>query len=62
MFLERVGEAQRIASRELRELQDQDPKKKKRKGNQLKDGKDAGEEVGDSGGKAHRKGGKKQRK
>ena len=32
VLLERVNEAQRLATRELREMQAQDPKKRKRKG------------------------------
>lgn len=40
VLLERVSEAQRIASRELREMQTQDPHKKKRKGREIEEGAD----------------------
>jgi hypothetical protein len=35
VLLERVNEAQRLAARELREIQSQDPRKKKRKRAQM---------------------------
>lgn len=43
VLLERVNEAQRIASRELREMQAQDPKKKKRKGKDMNDEEEHGD-------------------
>ena len=57
VLLERVNEAQRLAARELRELQAQDPRKKKRK----RDDEEDGGEGGEGGGKADRSsgGGKK---
>ena len=48
VLLERVNEAQRLAARELRELQAQDPRKKKRKRDDG-DGED-GEDNGGGGG------------
>jgi ATP-dependent RNA helicase DDX47/RRP3 len=59
VLLERVSEAQRIASRELREMQAQDPRKgKKRKGRDEADN-DGDQDEGapmDGGGKKKKKG------
>ena len=49
VLLERVNEAQRLAARELRELQAQDPRKKKRK-REDGDGEDGDDNGGGGGG------------
>jgi hypothetical protein len=52
VLLERVNEAQRLAARELREIQSQDPRKKKRKRGADGgdgDGGDGGDDDGDNG-------------
>lgn len=55
VLLERVSEAQRIAARELREMQAQDPRKKKRRDRDENDQKDAEDEGTDVPLKKHKK-------